>query len=253
MEASSLTRYLHYQLYHARYSLHTFAKSKKEEHLHEFRIALRQTRSLVKLFLEDRLPFPAPLKAAIKKTNPIRELDVLLNSLDSSEYPKLLKQFSTYEKDTAKTLITQKFIEHVSMLLDQYYDLIAQRNPNFISDILIERVLTHYQHCLNTHKTLKKDAKPKTLHRLRIEFKNARYGFEFLEIADIYQSQEVIQHCKQFQNTLGAIQDTINQIDLLKKIYQKYPADEIKELVRKRKKELLILKDTTKSELSAPM
>lgn len=250
MEATSLTRYLLYKVYHARYSLHIFAKSKNEAHLHEFRIALRQTQSLVKLFLNDILPFPEPLKAVIKETNPIRELDVLLNSLDSSKYPKLLKQLTKIRKDSTRTLITQKFVKYVSMLLDQYYDLVAQTNPNFISEILTERVLAHYQHCLNTHKALKKDAKPKTLHRLRIEFKNARYGFEFLEISDIMESQEIIQRCKEMQNSLGAIQDTLNQIEWLEKLYQSHPFPALKELILKQTKALIKLKGTTLSERS---
>lgn len=250
MEASSLTRYLLYQLYHARYSLHIFAETKKGEYLHEFRIALRQTRSLVKLFLNDTLPFPEPLKAAIKETNPIRELDVLLNSLNSSEYPKLFKQLSKIRKDTTKTLITKEFIKHVSILLDQYYNLIAQTNPNFISEILIERVLAHYQHCLHTHKNLKENTKPKTLHRLRIGFKDARYGFEFLEISDIHECREIIQHCKQMQNSLGTVQDALNQIEWLEKLYQSHPSPALKELMLKQTKALKKLKDTTLSERS---
>ena len=247
MKASSLTRYLLYQLYHARRMFHTFAENKKIEHLHEFRIALRQTRSLIKLFLEDTTAFPAPLKAVIKATNPIRELDVLLGSLDFSEYPKLFKQLSKIRKDTTKTLMTHEFTKHVSTLLDQYYDLIAQSNPNLIPEILIERVLTHYQHCLHTHQTLNENVKPKTLHRLRIEFKDARYGFEFLEISDIHKSQKIIQHCKQLQNSLGAVQDALNQVEWLEKLYQNHPSPSLKELIVKQSKALKKLKGTTGS------
>lgn len=118
---------------------------------------------------------------------------------------------------------------------------------------MIQKVLTHYQHCLDSYLALETDADPKTLHRLRIEFKDARYGFEFLEISDLHHCKEVISHCKQLQNSLGAIQDTVNQINLLKKIYQQYPLAETKELLQKRKKELQKLKDTTRSELSSSM
>ncbi|MBD3810125.1 MAG: hypothetical protein IE884_06405, partial [Sulfuricurvum sp.] len=67
---------------------------------------------------------------------------------------------------------------------------------------------------------------------------------------DLHHCQEVISHCKQLQNSLGALQDTVNQIDLLKKIYQESPTLEIKELLQKHKKELQRLKETIRSELS---
>lgn len=245
MEASSLTKYLLYQLYHARRMLHAFMENKKGEHLHEFRIALRQTRSLVKLFLEDTTAFPAPLKAAIKATNPIRELDVLLDTLSSSEYPKLYKQLTKIRKETYQSLFTPKFAKHVFSLLDEYYDSIAQTNPKFISEILTERVLAHYQHCLHTYKTLQEDAKPKALHRLRIGFKDARYGFEFLEFSDIHKSRKIIQHCKQLQNSLGAVQDALNQVEWLEKLYNSHPSPTLKKLLAKQTKALKKLKGTT--------
>lgn len=250
MEASSLTRYLLYQLYHSRHMLHTFAETQKEEHLHEFRISLRQTRSLVKLFVEDTLPFPEALKTAVKATNPLRELDVLLDSLTSAEYPKLLKQLSKIRKDTFKSLFSADFEKHVFARLDEYYDLIAQSNPDFIPEILTQRVLTHYQHCLKTYQLLKQDAKPKRLHRLRIEFKDARYGFEFLELSDIHKSRKIIQHCKRLQNRLGAVQDALNQIEWLEKLYQTHPSSALKALLHKQNKSFKKLKDTTESEIS---
>ena len=220
------------------------------EHLHEFRIALRQTRSLVKLFLEDAIPFPSALKAAIKATNPIRELDVLMSAISSSEYPKLFKQLAKIRRDTLNSLFTPEFIEQVSGLLDEYYDLISKTNPHFIPEILVQRVLTHYQHCISTHKALQEDAKPKILHRLRIEFKDARYGFEFLDNSHIHPSAKLIQHCKQLQNSLGAVQDALNQVEWLEKLYQSHPSNSLKELLKKQTKALKALKDTTLSERS---
>ena len=246
MKATALTKYLIHQIYRARLMLHSFNADKKAEHLHEFRIALRQTRSLIKLFLDDTAPFPEPLKAAIKATNPIRELDVLMDSISSSEYPKLFKQLSSIRKETIQSLFVPEFIEQVTSLLDEYYDFVSQNNPNFISEILIEKVLTHYQHCLETHKTLKNNPKPKKLHRLRIGFKDARYGFEFLDMSGIHECRKIIQHCKEFQNTLGAVQDAANQVEWLKKLYISHPSSSIKELLQKQIKALKKLKDTTR-------
>jgi CHAD domain-containing protein len=250
MEANLLIRHLLYQIYHARIMVHSFAHKKKGKELHEFRIALRQTRSLSKLFLDDAVPFPEPLKAALKATNPIRELDVLIATFSSSEYPKLLKQLSKIRKNTLKTLFTPKFLRQTSLLLDEYYDRVSQIDLHFIPEILVQKVLTHYQHCINTYNSLGKDEKPKTLHRLRICFKDARYGFEFLEFSDIHKSQKIIQHCKQMQATLGAVQDGLNQVEWLEKLYESHPSSALKELLQKQTKALKKLKDTTLSDRS---
>ncbi|MBD3799006.1 MAG: CHAD domain-containing protein [Epsilonproteobacteria bacterium] len=250
MEASKLTRYLNYQLYHARVLLHALQYSAKEEQVHEFRVTLRRVRSLVKLFVTTSLPFPKTLKRAMQETNTIRELDVLLGSLSRSKYPKLVKHLVKLRKNSSKNLFTPKYIETTLLLIDEYSALLSECNPDFLSEILIQKVLTHYQHCLNSYLALEVDSNPKTLHHLRIEFKDARYGFEFLEIADLHHCQEAISHCKQLQNSLGALQDALNQIDLLKKIYQQLPEPEVKELLQKHKKELQKLKETIRSELS---
>ncbi|GEM_PF-890850 len=246
MKLSPLSKYITYQLYQARLALYSFMENKKIEHLHEFRIALRQTRSLIKLFMNDSIPFPAPLKTVLKATNPIRELDVLMSSISSSEYPKLFKQLSKIRKDSVNTLFSTEFIEHTFSLLDEYYDLISQTNPDVIPEILVERVLTHYQHCLTAYQTLKEDAKPKALHRLRIGFKDARYGFEFLEVSNIHKCKKIIQHCKQLQNDLGAVQDALNQVEWIEKLYQSHPSSSLKELLKQQNKALKRLRDTTR-------
>lgn len=253
MQATKLTQYLLYQLYHARVLLHSLQQSAKEEQIHEFRVALRRIRSLVKLFLGKSIPFPKILKLAMQETNSIRELDVLIASLSRSKYPKLFKYLSKLRKNSVKSLFTQKYTDKTLVLIDEYSVLLSESNPDFLSEILIQKVLTHYQHCLDSYLALEPDADPRTLHRLRIDFKDARYGFEFLAISDLHHCAEVISHCKQLQNTLGAIQDTVNQIDLLKKIYQDFHSPEVKELLQKQKKELQKLKETTRSELSSSM
>ena len=251
MEQNKLTLYLLYQLYHARVLLHSIQESGSVEHLHEFRVALRRIRSLVKLFLKDSIPFPKILKTSMQDTNSIRELDVLIGSLSRSKYPNLFKHLSKLRKQSFKALFTPAYLNKTLSLIDEYSNLLSQNNPALIYEILIQKVLTHYQHCLDSFLALESNANSKTLHRLRIEFKNARYGFEFLDISDLHHCTEVITHCKQLQNALGAIQDTVNQIDLLKKVYQEFPSSEVKELLQKQKKELQKLKDTTRSELSA--
>ncbi|HEX5329647.1 CHAD domain-containing protein [Sulfuricurvum sp.] len=251
MEPNKLTQYLLYQLYHGRVLLHTLQHNRKEEQIHEFRVTIRRIRSLVKLFLGKSLPFPKILKLAMQETNPIRELDVLISSLKRSKYPKLFKHLTKLRKQNVTALFSSQYPDKTLLVIEEYSSLLTQNNPDFIPEILIQKVLTHYQHCLDSYLALESDADSKKLHRLRIEFKDARYGFEFLEISDLHHCSEVITHCKQLQNALGAIQDTVNQIDLLKKINLDFPSSEAKELLQKQKKELQKLKATTRLELSA--
>jgi CHAD domain-containing protein len=251
MEPNKLTQYLLYQLYHARVLLHALRHNRKEEQIHEFRVALRRIRSLVKLFLSGDISFPKILKNAMQETNSIRELDVLIGSLKRSKYPKLFKHLTKLRKQSVTALFSSQYPDKTLLVIEEYSSLLTQNDPDFISEIIIQKVLTQYQHCLDSYLTLESDADSKTLHHLRIEFKDARYGFDFLEISDLHQCSEVIAHCKELQNSLGAIQDTVNQIDLLKKIYQEFPSSEVKELLQKQKKDLQKLKDTTRSELSA--
>jgi len=250
MEANPLIRYLCYQLYHARVILHSLQYEGKVEQIHDFRIALRHIRSLVKLFPKDTAPFPKALKSVMKATNPIRELDVLLDSFSPSHYPKLFKQLTQLREESFTTLFTREFAVQTLLLLEEYATLLHQNNPHIIPEIMIQRVLTQYQHCLDTHHTLEPGTTSKTLHRLRIDYKDARYGFEFLEISDLHPCRELILFCKQRQNQLGAVQDAANQIKRLKKLIHEFPSSEVKEILRKRKKALQRLKDTTQQVLS---
>jgi hypothetical protein len=58
----------------------------------------------------------------------------------------------------------------------------------------------------------------------------------------------VIRHCKQPQNSLGAVQDTLNQVEWLEKLYKSHPSSALKELLQQQAKALKKIKDTTLSE-----
>lgn len=247
MKTNPLNQYLLYQLYHARVLVHSLKYDGKEEELHEFRVALRRIRSLIKLFLDDSVPFTKSLKTMMNATNTMRELDVLLNSISSAQFPKLFKQLSKHRQKIVQTLFTPAFVHQTLLLLDESSDYFFQNDSYFISEILMQKTLTHYQHCLDTYESLEKNTKSKTLHHLRVQFKNARYGFEFLEIADIHEAKEIIEHCKTVQNSLGGIQDAVNQIKLLKQMRREYHTSEIKELLKQRKNSLEKLQKSHKS------
>lgn len=238
METHLLIYYLLSEVQDARHFFHALKEEGNEQELHDFRVVLRRIRSLSKLFCEDSISFPKALKAVMKRTNPIRELDVLLDSLALSEYPELSKQLSKLRKKIYTTLFTPEFTEHTFSSIDRYSAVLSEKNTNLTPESMKQKVLIHYHSCLNQYHTLKNDSAPKELHRLRIHFKDARYGLEFLQSSGILECEEMIHHCKQLQNVLGEFHDTLNQVQWLKKFHQKYPSREAKKLLRKRKKSL---------------
>lgn len=250
METHTLKRYLLYQIYHARIMFQAFTRHGGPDELHQFRVALRQTRSLVKLFLDGTAPFPEPIKNALKATNPIRELDVFILKLSSGDYPKLAKQFMHLRKTMFQSLTSGPFVEETLFWLDQYYTLISGLEMELQTETLIQKALSRYEECMETYRTLPSDAAAKTLHRLRIGFKDARYGFEFLDWFAIRKEEAIMRRCKRMQNRLGAVQDAFNQLEWLEKLYREYPSDPLTQLIQKQTKALKKLKGTTLSERS---
>jgi CHAD domain-containing protein len=169
-------------------------------------------------------------------TNPLRELDVLLGSLTPCKYPKLSKQLLKLRKKMFTALFTPEFIEYIFSTMDEYATMLSEYHSNLILDSMKQKVLTHYHHCLNQYHTIKSDSPAKKLHRLRIDFKDARYGLEFLQRSGMVECEEMIHHCKQLQNILGELHDTLNQVQWLKKFQHKHPSLEAKKLLQKRKK-----------------
>jgi CHAD domain-containing protein len=247
---NKVTPYLLYLLYHTRILFQSLRSKSDPERIHELRVTLRKIRSLNKLFVDKPLPYLHFLKTTMESTNTLRDLDVLLGSLSRSRTPSIVKALTKQRKNRFSALFTPTYIDKNLLIIDEYSQVLMEENSVLLSDMVIQKVLTHYEHCLESYLALPKDADPKTLHRLRIRFKDARYGFEFLEISGIHYAKEVMEHCKEFQTLLGAIQDKVNQINLLKELYKEAPTLELDDLIKKEKKKLRRLKETTQSELS---
>lgn len=250
MRFNPLTRYLTYQLYHAGILLGDVARGGKAESVHEFRVALRKVRSLAKLYLKPSTPFPEDLKSAVKATNPIRELDVLIASLDPGDYPKTVRLLKQMRKGLFENLFSDSFSKKTRKALLGYYHLLCGSNPDISPEDLIANVLRPFGASLATFRRIDDKTSQKELHALRVDFKNARYGFEFLRDEGIKDKAAAIGTCKKLQNTLGAVQDGYNQIEWLKKLCKRHPNGETEKLLESRKKELKRLKAASRSALS---
>lgn len=251
MKLSPLTRYLTYQLYHTLHLIFHIVSDGESTDIHHFRIAIRRTRSLLHLYPDSKNGFPPLLKEAVRQTNILREIDVLLLSVSPKEYPKTFKRLRNLREEHYRSIFTERFKQEVVQTLHRYYDDLCKNNRDIGPEQSVAIAEAYYKECQEAYLALPENASQKELHALRIKFKNGRYGLEFINESSLADEEEKISACKTYQNILGSIQDTYNQIKLLKKIDAQYPCEETADLIRKRKKRLKKLKKARVSNQSA--
>lgn len=253
MRTNVLTRYLIDQLNQATWLLDVAARKKKSDDVHDFRVALRRVRSLIKLYLKASVVFPKELKAAVQATNPIRELDVLIESLKKKKYPGTIKRLARMRRKRARCLFTDEFVRETLSSLHCFRDTLSQTHPAIAQDRLIRIVEENYRTCREGYSAINENTKKKEFHRLRVEFKNTRYGLEFLYASGLRDEHIKINECKSFQNSLGAVQDGYNQVFWLKKLLRKHPCAETRKLLKRRKKKVKKLKAASRSAQSCAL
>lgn len=245
MKISSLTKYLLYQLYRARLLIGDVGPQKPES-LHQLRVALRRVRSLTKLYCPDSLPFPKPLKNLLKTTNSLRELDVLILSIDPESHKRVRLKLAEICAEEYRLGFNEAFQKELAAALDDFYDTVASLNPDPLGDTLIEKAQEHYHESILRYEALPPDASRKVIHALRIRFKISRYALEFLHESGLKNEKEKLLECKHYQNRFGEIQDLYNQIRWLKRFYKEHPIHRLGKLLKERKKMLKKLKETSR-------
>lgn len=253
MRTNVVTRYLIDQLNHAAWLLDAAARKKKSDDLHDFRVALRRVRSLIKLYLKASVVFPKELKATVQATNPIRELDVLIESLKKKKYPGTVKRLARMRRKRARRLFTDEFLRETLNSLHCFRDTLSHTHPAIAQDRLRQIVEESYLSCRERYGAINDNTTKKELHSLRVAFKNTRYGLEFLQASGLRDEHAKINECKSFQNTLGAVQDGYNQVSWLKKLLRKHPCAETRKLLKRRKKKVKKLKAASRSAQSCAL
>jgi len=250
MQTDALTKYLIYQLYSARMNLQRVSATADTEFLHQCRVALRRCRSLVQLYIPDSAVIEDRIKSIFKPTSLLRELDVLLLSLKEDDCPELYRQLQYHRVRTYNSVITQEYIERNSRLLEMLIDDLLSINMRHTDKWLVKKTLSQFRKSKSAYQKLAPDAKQKKLHKLRIEFKTARYALEFLQESGRCQKKGKIKYTKKRQDELGSLQDAYNQLKLLQQFCRKHETDECRELCNRRKKEYKSLVRRAKSNLS---
>jgi CHAD domain-containing protein len=194
------------------------------EFLHDLRVAVRRTRSALKL-LGDQVPVDITEAAAEFKwlgdvTTPVRDLDVHLLELgeDAGDLEPLRVHLARVRARERRVLSRELRSERFAALTTEW-----RKTLTALRDAKPPRTATTAREAASTTiaaaraKLLKKGAKitpespPEDLHDLRKRGKELRYALEFF--APVYPAGTSLTELKRLQEVLGEFQDTQVQID----------------------------------------
>ena len=239
---SLLFTYLSAQLTRAEMLLMQIELDRDPENLHQFRVALRRSLSVMSVYIRDGKGLKKRLKPLLKSTNILREIDVLVMGLDGLKYPTLSSDLKTYRAALYKKHWNSEAVAaHLHRLQDMQKTLATMQQK--IPDVMLsETALTGYKQAIALTKKLTPQSRAKQIHKVRIRCKQARYILEFIEESGLHEVEQAIKKCKKILNHFGAIQDATNQLDLLKHFCKDDASAECYRLYKERKEELKRLK-----------
>ncbi len=249
MQTDTLVTYLIYQLRSAKGLLPRLAFTDDPEDIHRFRVALRRSRSLLKLYAPDFYAIEEVLKTIFKPTNTLRELDVLLLSINNVKYPNLYKQLQAYRDEQYKTTLTAAYITRSRSVLKQLIDELQKIDTVHSDRMLIKKARKYAEKADSAYSKIGPKSRSKELHKLRIAYKSVRYALEFLKESGLTYEKKRLKHAKQRQEELGALQDAHNQLEILRSFCETCSSAECMTLYKLRKKAYKKLLKATRSNL----
>lgn len=210
------------------------------EYLHDFRVAVRRTRSVLKM-LGDVLPKGLADQVAPEfrwlgdVTTPTRDLDVYLLELDSLAatvtHPDDLTAFGAYVQDKrstaqqalARALKSKRYTDLVSTWRAALAEVIAHPSHAEMtaSDLAVQRLHTVFRKCQKRAAKITADSDSELVHDLRKACKEMRYLMEvFKPLCDKNAYKSVLADFKELQDLLGEFQDGEVQAAALRQFAQ---------------------------------
>jgi CHAD domain-containing protein len=218
------------------------------EFLHDFRVAVRRTRSALSqikgVFPEDiTLRFKRDFADIGKFTGDLRDLDVYLLAEDT--YKAMLPHSLRSDIDPLMNYLKQKRLTALQRVISElnsrkYADILHDweaflNEPAFdwpvainamipIIDLARSRIYKKYRRILKRGKQILEEMEDERLHALRIECKKLRYLMEFFE--SLFPNKEItflIKQVKKLQANLGDFNDLCVQEDYLQHIIGEMP------------------------------
>lgn len=211
------------------------------EHLHDFRVALRRSRSLTRLVAGRKNPFESRIKPILKSTNALREIDVMLGGIDTADYPALSQKLAAVRAERYRTIWTEAHRKHcrrtLTRLLQRVHKL-DRKDDETVTALGLEA----YARASRARKTLSRQTQSSRVHKVRILHKEARYALEFLHESGLHPAAKKIARCKKLLNHYGAIQDAADQLELLKHFCKEHTVQGCETLLESRREALDALK-----------
>ncbi len=219
------------------------------EILHDFRVAIRRTRSALG---QIKNVFPEKTTNRFKKdfafvgklSNALRDLDVYL--LDEGKYKAMLppvlcddidplfdhlrKKRSRALQIVLRSLKSKKYARIIqdweNFLKKPSQDLATKLNAELpVIDLARKRIYKKYRSVVKAGSLILKNTEDDMLHMLRIECKKLRYLIEFF--CSLYPPKKInilIEQLKKLQDNLGDFNDLCVQVEYLQKISEELPA-----------------------------
>lgn len=206
------------------------------EFLHDFRVAIRRTRSglaMIKNVLEPEITarFKEDFRYLGKITGPVRDLDVYLLMEDDykAKLPDHLQKGLRYffddlaeqRKKEQEKLVQALQSSHYRSIIKDWKKYLGKEqtgteNVPLIGSIANKIIRKRFQRVLHDGRAIDADSPDESLHRLRIQGKKLRYCLEFF--SSLYPAKEMkrlIRQLKNLQNNLGLFNDLSVQQDML--------------------------------------
>ncbi|NTW51014.1 MAG: CHAD domain-containing protein [Chlorobiaceae bacterium] len=220
---------------------HGIRKNIDSEFLHDFRVAVRRTRSILRqlngVFDPHKTAwFLSGLRELGKRTNELRDCDVYL--LRKEEYTKLLPA-SLHDSltpffndiDEARRIRHKQFCRYLSSadyiaFMDEWKDFIghdqlpdqeqAPKSALPTKEIAARSIRKAWKKVIVHGRRIETKADDQELHALRIECKKLRYLFEFFSsLLPSRSAGRLIRHLKELQDNLGTFVDISVQMVFL--------------------------------------
>lgn len=215
-----------------------YLETSDEEALHQFRINLRKTRSLLKILpgiFDEKTTahFNKNFKLIANSTNKKRDIDVFLEFLKEQKNSKLITQILLLEKQNLNSDIKEMMSSETTQEIFKDWEVFLKEESDFYKgekfDTPVKKLVARAfrVQILRVKKALLKlneECANERFHATRIEIKRLRYLLEiFIDLYAIKSLEKAKERAKEIQEIFGDLQDR----DIWLEILEQYLSNEL--------------------------
>ncbi|MGF1507535.1 MAG: CHAD domain-containing protein [Anaerolineae bacterium] len=182
--------------------------------VHQMRVAIRRMRAAVDVFAP-LLPAEKWLRQGLKRTAralaPVRDLDVLMERLQSLDFPlhDAIEELGSQRQAAYKAFQAYAASKKYRKFNKRFNGFLEQPAPEatlLLSHMVASSLYTRYE-AIRAYETMLNDPEPETLHDLRIACKRLRYTLRFFDPVLGTRASAVRHLMRRTQDHLGALND----------------------------------------------